>query len=61
MENFDVKVVQKAFDLCSWGNTRETVSDWLVQLNGTDDAARKLLFRRLAFPVPGRAFSHSRA
>ncbi len=47
MENFDVKVVQKAFDLCSWGNTRETVSDWLVQLNGADDAARERLFRRL--------------
>ena len=47
MENFEEKVVQKAFDLCSWGNTRETASDWLTQLNGNDDAAKERLFRRL--------------
>ena len=55
MENFDVKVVQKAFDLCSWGNTRETASDWLYQLNGTDDVAKERLFRRLFLEAPDGA------
>jgi hypothetical protein len=43
----DIEVVREAFDHCSWGNSYETALDWLEQLKGTDEIARKRLFSRI--------------
>jgi hypothetical protein len=48
----DREAVQRAFDLCSWGNSHETASDWFEQLSGTDETAKKRLFSRLFIESP---------
>lgn len=43
MGNLDPEKVQHAFERSSWGNTRETATDWLAVLRGTDEEARRHL------------------
>ena len=47
MHTSSIQTVQRAFDACTWGNTRETAEDWLSQLDGTDQDAKKRLFARV--------------
>jgi len=52
IKSIDPEAVQRAFDRCTWGNTRETAKDWLARLSGTDDAACRQLFTKVFMESP---------
>jgi len=52
MKVLELEKVQQAFERCSWGNSVETASDWLVTLRGEDENGRKRLFSRLFLETP---------
>jgi hypothetical protein len=52
VKTIDPKAVQRAFDRCTWGNTRETAADWLALLSGADTADCKQLFDRVFLESP---------
>lgn len=51
----DFEAVQRAFDSCTWGNTRETPADWAAMLEGQDEDAKRRLFGRLFLEAPDSA------
>lgn len=52
MKDINYAAIQRAYDSCTWGNSRETVADWASWLNGDDDAAKGRLFGRLFREAP---------
>lgn len=46
------EAVKRAYDLCAWGNTTETASDWADTLKGPDEDAKARLFRRIFLESP---------
>ena len=52
MKALDIDVVQQAFERCTWGNSRESASDWRAQLLGTDETAKKRLFGTVFLESP---------
>jgi len=41
------EAVKRAYDLCTWGNSTETASDWDATLKGNDEDAKARLFHRM--------------
>jgi len=51
----DLKAVNRAWEACSWRNTKETPETWLAVLVGSDLARRKRLFGRIFAESPDEA------
>ncbi|HKL87049.1 MAG TPA: hypothetical protein VJ861_12015 [Treponemataceae bacterium] len=47
MTSFNKELLQKAFRTCTWGNTTETLENWILTLQGNDENAKKRLFKKL--------------
>lgn len=52
MHEPSLEAVKNLFAACSWGNTTETVEDWLRQLRDGDDEAKARLFKRAFVESP---------
>lgn len=46
------EAIKRAYDLCIWGNSAETASDWAATLEGTDEEAKARLFHRMFLEAP---------
>ena len=47
MTSFNKKALAEAFRTCTWGNTTDTLENWIGILQGSDENAKKRLFKKL--------------
>ncbi|TCW60807.1 hypothetical protein C5O22_09125 [Treponema sp. J25] len=48
-----LKIITKAWNACTWGDTRETPETWLAIVQGNDIQQKKRLFNKLFFELVG--------
>ncbi|MFA6507211.1 MAG: hypothetical protein WCT14_14025 [Treponemataceae bacterium] len=47
MREIDSEIVRKAWKLCTWGNSNNTVADWLKAFQNNDVPQKKHIFQTL--------------